>query len=132
MLTDDGEVSRNILNLNSFTSSKIRIRNSHKEAFKIKSTSGLCLYLNPKISIAIDVTSDDQTVYPSAVVLTNFLKQYQSKITRAFYMITRGFIFQEDSHSPLLFTSDFKFQPLEREKSAREAKNKKKKKKIWT
>lgn len=44
-------------------------------------------------------------------------------------MITRGFIFQEDSHSPLLFTSDFKFQPLEREKSAREAKNKKKKKK---
>lgn len=59
MLTDDGEVSRNSLNLNSFTSSKIRIRNSHKEAFKIKSTSGLCLYLNPKISIAIDVTSDD-------------------------------------------------------------------------
>lgn len=128
MVTDDGKVSRNILNLNPFTSSKIRIRNSHKEAYKIKSTSGLCLYLNPKISIAIDAaTSDEKTVYPSAVVLTKFLTQYQSKITQAFYMITRGFIFQEDSHSPLLFTSDSKFQPLEREKSAREAKPKKKK-----
>jgi primosomal replication protein N len=74
--------------------------------------------LNPKISIAIDLTSDEKTVHSSAVVLTKFFKQYQSKITQAFYMITRGFISQEDSHSPL---SDFKFQPLEREKSAREA-----------